>query len=255
VYQPWKFANVLAAYMLLEGAMGAMGGDDEEARANGPESVRERMFFGTIGPYMHVRVPFMGDDENPVYYKLGDYFPMASMTKGLPNGFMGQSWFPGGLTPSGPFVSGIAGLVLGVDPYTGKSIHQPTDTDWDKLWNATKFGYDIVTPPAVSSRNIRSVDALIEGKTGITGVEPSSLVLARMFGLKLYDFNVDEQAAINEVVIKRITRDFKAAMTKAKRDEMRKGYPDFEALDAELDALRERMEKEIEKAQGGAEEQ
>lgn len=254
VYQPWKFANVLAAYMLFEGAMGAMGGDDEEDRAKGPESIRERMFFGTIGPYMHVRVPFMGDDENPVYYKLGDYFPMAAMTKGLPNGFMGQSWFPGGLTPSGPFVSGIAGLVLGVDPYTGKSIHQPTDTDWDKLWNATKFGYDIATPPAVSSRNIGRVDDLLEGKTGITGVEPSSLVLARMFGLKLYDYNVDEQAAINEGNIKRITRDFKAAMTKAKRDEMRKGYPDFEALDAELDKLRERMEKEIEKAQGGAEE-
>jgi len=252
VYQPWKLANVLAAYMLLEAAMG--GGDDEELRKQGPESIRERMFFGTIGPYMHIRIPFMGDDQNPVYYKLGDYFPMASMTKGLPNGFMGQSWFPGGLTPSGPFVSGIAGMVLGVDPYTGKSIHKPTDTDWDKLWNVTKFGYDIVTPPAISSRQIGRVDDLIAGKTGITGVEPSPLVLARMFGLKMYDYNVDEQAAINEIVVKRIERDFKSAMTKAKRDEMRKGYPDFEALDTELDDLRKRMEKEIEKARGGAEE-
>lgn len=252
VYQPWKFANVLAAYMLLEAAMG--GGDDEELRKQGPESIRERMFFGTIGPYMHVRIPFMGDDQNPVYYKLGDYFPMASMTKGLPNGFMGQSWFPGGLTPSGPFVSGIAGLVLGVDPYTGKSIHKPTDTDWDKLWNATKFGYDIVTPPAVSSRQIGKVDDIIAGKTGITGAEPSMLPIARTFGLKLYDFNVDEQAAINEIVVKRIQRDFKSAITKATRDEMRKGYPDYEALDAELEDLRTRMEKEIEKARGGAEE-
>jgi len=256
VYQPWKMANVLGAYMLIEAAMGAAaGGDDEELRKQGPESIRERMFFGSVGPYMHVRIPFMGDDQNPVYYKLGDYFPMASMTKGLPNGFMGQSWFPGGLTPSGPFVSGIAGLVLGVDPYTGKSIHQPTDTDWDKLWNATKFGYDIVTPPAVSSRQIGKVDDIIAGKTGITGVEPSTLPLARTFGLKLYDFNVDEQAAINEIVVKRIERDFKSAMTKAKRNEMRKGYPDFEALDAELDDLRTRMEKEIEKARGGSEEQ
>ena len=252
VYQPWKFANVLAAYMLLEAAMG--GGDDEELRKQGPESIRERMFFGTIGPYMHVRIPFMGDDQNPVYYKLGDYFPMASMTKGLPNGFMGQSWFPGGLTPSGPFVSGIAGLVLGVDPYTGKSIHKPTDTDWDKLWNATKFGYDIVTPPAVSSRQIGKVDDIIAGKTGITGAEPSMLPIARTFGLKLYDFNVDEQAAINEIVVKRIQRDFKSAITKATRDEMRKGYPDYEALDAELEDLRTRMEKEIEKARGGSEE-
>ena len=252
VYQPWKLANVLAAYTLIEAAMG--GGDDEELRKQGPESIRERMFFGTIGPYMHVRIPFMGDDQNPVYYKLGDYFPMASMTKGLPNGFMGQSWFPGGLTPSGPFVSGIAGLVLGVDPYTGKSIHKPTDTDWDKLWNATKFGYDIVTPPAVSSRQIGKVDDIIAGKTGITGVEPSMLPIARTFGLKLYDFNVDEQAAINEIVVKRIQRDFKSAITKATRDEMRKGYPDYEALDAELEDLRTRMEKEIEKARGGSEE-
>lgn len=252
VYQPWKLANVLAAYTLIEAAMG--GGDDEELRKQGPESIRERMFFGTIGPYMHVRIPFMGDDQNPVYYKLGDYFPMASMTKGLPNGFMGQSWFPGGLTPSGPFVSGIAGLVLGVDPYTGKSIHKPTDTDWDKLWNATKFGYDIVTPPAVSSRQIGKVDDIIAGKTGITGAEPSMLPIARTFGLKLYDFNVDEQAAINEIVVKRIQRDFKSAITKATRDEMRKGYPDYEALDAELEDLRTRMEKEIEKARGGAEE-
>ena len=256
VYQPWKMANVLGAYMLIEAAMGAAaGGDDEELRKQGPESIRERMFFGSVGPYMHVRIPFMGDDQNPVYYKLGDYFPMASMTKGLPNGFMGQSWFPGGLTPSGPFVSGIAGLVLGVDPYTGKSIHQPTDTDWDKLWNATKFGYDIVTPPAVSSRQISKVQDIIDEKTGITGAPPSSLAIARTFGLKLYDFNVDEQAAINEIVVKRIQRDFKSAMTKAKRNEMRKGYPDFEALDAELDDLRTRMEKEIEKARGGSEEQ
>ena len=255
VYQPWKFANVLAAYALIEGAMGAAGGgDDDELRKQGPESIRERMFFGTIGPYMHIRIPFMGDDQNPVYYKLGDYFPMASMTKGLPNGFMGQSWFPGGLTPSGPFVSGVAGLVLGVDPYTGKSIHQPTDTDWGKLWNATKFGYDIATPPAVSSRQISKVDDILEGKTGITGAEPSALPIARTFGLKLYDFNVDEQAAINDIVVKRIQRDFKSAMTKAKRDEMRKGYPDFEALDAELDDLRTRMEKEIERARGGSEE-
>ena len=80
------------------------------------------------------------------------------------------------------------------------------------------------------------------------------LPIARTFGLKLYDFNVDEQAAINEIVVKRIQRDFKSAITKATRDEMRKGYPDYEALDAELEDLRTRMEKEIEKARGGSEE-
>lgn len=249
--QPWKIANIMMAYYLLEAAMsGAAGDDDEETRNSGPEYVRERMFFGAVGPYMHVRIPFMGDAENPVYYKLGDYFPLASMTKGLPNGFAGQSWFPSMITPSGPFVSTIAGIVLGVDPYTGKSIHQPTDTEWQKLWNTTKFGYDIFAPPSINSRQIARADDFFEGKTGITGSEPSGLVFARAFGLKMYDYNVVESAAIQEIAAKRVQREFKTAMTKAKQDEYRKGSPDYEELDRTLEDLQERMEKEMAKARG-----
>jgi hypothetical protein len=249
--QPWKIANILMAYYLLEAAMsGASDGDDEEIRKSGPETIRERMFFGSVGPYMHVRIPFMGDAENPVYYKLGDYFPVASMTKGLPNGFMGQSWFPSMITPSGPFVSVIASTVLGVDTFTGKSIHQPTDTGWEKLWNSTKSGYDIFTPPAISSRQISRATDFFEGKEGITGAPPSGLVLARSFGLKLYDYNVTEEEAKQELNAERVQREFKAAMTKAKRDEYRKGYPDYEALDKELEDLQERMEKEMAKKRG-----
>lgn len=249
--QPWKIANIMMAYYLLEAAMSSSAGDDdEETRQAGPAYVRERMFFGAVGPYMHIRIPFMGDAENPVYYKLGDYFPLASMTKGLPNGFAGQSWFPSMLTPSGPFVSAIAGIVLGVDPYTGKSIHQPTDTEWAKLWNTTKFGYDIIAPPSINSKQIARADDFFEGKTGITGSEPSGLVFARAFGLKLYDYNVVESETIQEIAAKKIQREFKTAMTKAKQDEYRKGSPDYEELDRTLADLQERMEKEMAKAQG-----
>ena len=250
VYEPWKFANVLMAYMVLEAAMGgAAGDDDEETRKGGPDSIRERM-FGSVGPYTHIRIPFMGDDQNPVYYKLGDYFPTSSFTRGLPNGMAGQSWIPASVTPSGPFVSAILGLVGGVDPYTGKSLHQPTDTEWQKLWTSTKFMYDVATLPMINSKNISKVNDMLDEKTGITGAEPSSLFLARAFGMKFYDFNEAEQAAINENAAKRIQSDFKAAMTKAKRDEYRKGYPDYEALDARLDDLRTRMEEELAKKRG-----
>jgi len=249
--QPWKIANIMMAYYLLEAAMSSSAdGEDEELRQAGPAYVRERMFFGAVGPYMHIRIPFMGDAENPVYYKLGDYFPLASMTKGLPNGFMGQSWFPSMLTPSGPFVSAIAGFVLGVDPYTGKSIHQPTDTEWQKLWNTTKFGYDIIAPPSINSRQITRADDFFEGKTGITGSEPSGLVFARAFGLKMYDYNVVESEAIQEIAAKKIQREFKTAMNKAKQNEYRKGSPDYDELDRTLADLQERMEKEMAKAQG-----
>jgi hypothetical protein len=249
--QPWRIANILMAYYLLEAAMSSSAGDDdEETRQSGPAYVRERMFFGSVGPYMHIRIPFMGDAENPVYYKLGDYFPVASMTKGLPNGFMGQSWFPSMITPSGPFVSAILGFVAGVDPYTGKSINQPTDTEWQKLWNSTKFGYDIIAPPSISSRQISRANDFFEGKTGITGSEPSGMVFARAFGLKLYDYNVIESETIQEIAAKRVQREFKTAMEKAKRDEYRKGSPDYDELDSTLESLQERMEKEIEKARG-----
>lgn len=250
LHQPWKIANVLAAYYLLDVAMASMAGDDdEETRKSGPKEIRERMFG--IGPYMHIRIPFMGDEENPVYYRLGDYVPMASAAKGLPNGFMGQSWIPGAVTPSGPIVSAIAGLVLGVNPYTGKSLNQPTDTEWQKFKNATKFAYDIIAPPAINTTQLKAVDNILDEKTGMTGAPVSNLPLARMFGLKLYDFNVTEAQAVQEVVSNRIEREFKDAMRKAKREESRRGYPDYDELDKTLEDLQTRMEKEMDKARGG----
>jgi hypothetical protein len=250
LHQPWKIANVLAAYYLIDVAMAsAAGDDDEETRKRGPKEIRERMFG--IGPYMHIRIPFMGDENNPVYYRLGDYVPMASAAKGLPNGFMGQSWIPGAITPSGPIVSAIAGLVIGVNPYTGKSLNQPTDTEWQKFKNAAKFAYDIVTPPAISSTQLKAVNDILDEKTGITGAPVSNLAIARTFGLKMYDYDVIESEAVQDVISKRVEREFKDAMRKAKREEERKGYPDYEALDKQLEDLQLRMEKELDKARGG----
>jgi len=249
MHQPWKIANVMMVYYLIDAAMAsAAGDDDEEKRKQGPEYVRERMFG--IGPYTHIRIPFMGDDKNPVYYRLGDYVPMASAAKGLPNGFMGQSWFPGALTPSGPMVSAVIGLVGGVDPYTGKSIHKPTDSDWDKFVNAGMFAYDIITPPAVSSKQLKSIVDIASEKTGPTGAPVSDLAIARTFGLKLYEFNVDEAAYYRSVEIRKLQRDYKAAMNKAAREEYRKGYPDRVALEKEISELRDRMMEAIDKARG-----
>jgi hypothetical protein len=254
LYQPWKLVNVLTAYYLLDVALSAMaGGDDEEARKKGPEWVRDRMFG--VGPYMNIRIPFMGDDQNPVYYRLGDYVPLASSTKGLPNGFMGQSWIPQALTPGGPFVSAILGWVGGVDPYTGKDIHKKTDTDFDKLWNITKFTYDLAMPPAVSSRQITKVQDIMDEKRGVTGVLPSGLPLARSFGMKFYDYNVAESEAVQSMVAKRIEREFKDEIRKLRRDEMRKGTPDFEGLNDAIQRLEKRMRDEITKARGGEREE
>jgi len=185
-----------------------------------------------------------------VYYKLGDYVPFASMTKGLPNGLMGQSWVPAAVTPGGPYLTAAAGLLFGVDPYTGKAIHKPTDSEWDKLLNSAKFSYDLAMPPAVSSRNIDKAVDIKDEKAGVTGAMPSNLVFARMLGFKAYDYDVDESMVIQDKVVKGIEKDFKAAMRKAKREEYSKGYPDYDALDEELEVLRERMERRIAEVRG-----
>ena len=91
----------------------------------------------------------------------------------------------------------------------------------------------------------------MDEKTGITGGPVSNLAIARTFGLKLYDYDVIESEAIQDIIAKRTERDFKDAMRKAKREEDRKGYPDYEALDKQLEDLQIRMEKEIDKARGG----
>jgi hypothetical protein len=67
----------------------------------------------------------------------------------------------------------------------------------------------------------------------------------------MYDYDVIESEAVQEVISKRVEREFKDAMRKAKREEDRKGYPDYEALDKQLKDLQIRMEKELDKARGG----
>jgi len=258
LHQPWKIANILAAYYLLDVALASMAGDDDdETRKALPEQMRERVFFGNFGPNMYIRIPFLGDSENPVYYKLGDYVPFMSMTKGLPNGIFGQNWIPGVVTPGGPFISAAIGFLGGVDPYTGKPIHQPTDTGLQKAWNAAKFGYDIISPPVVNSRNMTAAQEVMTGEQGITGItkSPGYLLARTLGGLKIQEYNVEESLAIQDLQIKKIEREFKSAMRRAEREALDDGTPDYEVLDKELDDLERRMQKRLDELQGLDEEE
>ena len=60
--KPWQLANVFIAYQMLDMVAAGLAGDDEEARKFGPERLDER----TFGFRTHIRIPFMGDDNNPV---------------------------------------------------------------------------------------------------------------------------------------------------------------------------------------------
>jgi hypothetical protein len=249
VTKPWAIVNMMASVMLMQAALG--GEEDDELRKQGPDYLRERSLFG-LGPYMHMRVPFVGDDQNPTYFNVGKYLPFLSLFQPAPgeSPFAGQSWLPGFATPGGPLVTLISAM-NGYDPFTGKPMHAPTDTEWDKLVTTGKAAYDTMAPPVVGTKFWGQIGQLKDGATGPTGIEKSSMFLARTLGgLGLYQFNTEEAAFYKSKELKEIKKDFKAAMTKAKREEYRKGYPDYEALDRELDDLRDRMQEALAKARG-----
>jgi hypothetical protein len=249
IERPWAMVNMIGAVALM-GA--AFDGDDEFWREQGPEMVRERAWWGA-GPHMFMRVPFMGTDEDPVFYNIGKSIPMMALFD-PPMGdtrLFGQSWVPGALTPGGPYSNLIAAMFFGIDPFTGKKLADVSDSDLNKLMKVGEAVYGTMAPSWGQPRFAGNITDLLESKSGPLGKEPNALFLARTLGgMSLYEFNRGETQFFNDLEVKKIKREFGALMNTAKREEYAKGYPNYEALDAELADLREKLEKRIAEIRG-----
>jgi hypothetical protein len=251
VHQPWKIANLMLAYAILEHVMQEVAGGDEEderLRRAAPEQFRERMFG--FGPYMHIRIPFLGSDKQPVYYKLGDYIPMSGLTRTQPNGLLGQDWFPSSITPTGPFVSTIAAAVLGVDPYTGRALSSPTDTNWEKFSDRAKaVGGQFVPQVGVDLLRWDRVDDIIKGRTD-KPANFEAMQMARWAGLKLYEFDVAESGAQQARAAKAIMTEYQTEIRKIARAEARYERPDWDSFNQRQAELIKRMTEKMAKAKG-----
>lgn len=251
VHQPWKIANVMLAYAILEHAFQeAAGGDeeDERLRKTGPEYIRDRMFG--FGPYTHIRLPFLGDDKNPVYYRLGDYLPWTSVARGQHNGFMGQEWFPSAITPTGPLVSTTIIALTGRDPYFGKELAPPTATQWEKLLASSREVAGLVLPPpAVDALRWDRIEDIAKGRTdkaeGFAAAQ-----IARWAGLKLYEFNEEKAGIAQARAVKAIMAEYKQEIGRLRRAEARFERPDWEGFARKQQELLERMQDEINNARG-----
>jgi hypothetical protein len=246
ITKPWTMINMMAALY----AMGMMG-DDEEWRKTGPKAVRERSLWG-MGPYKMIRIPFMGTDENPMYYNIGKSIPMMSLFE-PPQGkskLFGSEYIPGFLQPSGPYVTLLANTLLNVDPFTGKPIYNETDDSLDRVVKSGKAVWDTFAPSPLTFRTGGQISDFANDKVGPTGKPNDGLVFARLFGLSVYQYDRAETDFYQDAEVKKIKSEFKKEMNKAKRDEMSKGYPDYEAMDAELEKLNKRLEERIAKIKG-----
>jgi len=246
ITKPWTMINMMAALY----AMG-MFGDDEEWRKTGPKAVRESSLWG-MGPYKMIRIPFLGTDENPFYYNIGKSIPMMSVFE-PPQGkskALGQDWLPGFLQPNGPYVTLLANTLLNIDPFTGKPIYGETDDNLDKVVKSGKAVWDTFAPSPLTFRVGGQVKDYVQDKEGPTGKPNDGLAFARLFGLSIYQYDQDETQFYQDAEVKKIKSEFAKEMNKAKRDEMSKGYPDYEALDERLELLSDRLEERINKIRG-----
>jgi hypothetical protein len=254
VHRPWKLVNLYAGYWMIEAVMQAMAGDDDEEdaakRKVGPEWARERLLMG-YGPHASIRVPFLGDDENPVFYNLGKYMVPSSFGDRVPNGFMGISWWPSFLSPGGPFVTAAAVGIGGVDPFNGDPLAPPTANSWEAAKERLKYMQSMFVPnlPIVNTRETDKFIDVVSGRTDKTD-NYATLYFARLAGLRLNDYNVNEAAATQSRAAKAIMRDYKIEISKLRRAELRRENPDWDAFNKRQDELYERMQKEIDKAYG-----
>ena len=247
VTKPWKLAKLLTVWAMLDALMAGMAGDDEERRKAGDPKLQDRLLG--FGPNMHMRIPFLGEGDEAVYYRIGDYFPLATSFNGLPNGFAGLDWWPSAVNPSGPLISGIAILAGGVNPYTGQKLSGPTDNTMDAFAERMYALYDTMGVPALRSTNISTMmDMAFEGgKKDVMGRELSwtYLALAKVGGLKLVEHSDAKEATLRKIRASVIMKEFGQAISKAKRDAVKTGAVDFEALDAEILDLYTRRQEEI----------
>lgn len=251
VTQPWKLANVIAGYAIIAGML---EDDDDEVRKAAPEYLRDRAFG--VGTYMHLRMPFMGDAENPVYFNAGKYVPMFSlMAPGAgETKLAGQEWLPGFMNLGGP-IPGVIMALAEFDPFTGKTFKQPTDTQWDRLQNTSEAVWNLMAPTVASTKTWKEGKKIAAGENENPDASPATLFAARKFGgLGLYQYNVDTASEKQDKAAERVRGDFTTAMNKLKAEEMARGYPDYEAMDEMLEEYRARMEERLEEVNPSGEE-
>jgi hypothetical protein len=251
VHKPWKLVNLYAGLWMLDALTQAMtGDDDDELRESGPEWARSRMLFG-LGPHTHIRVPFMGDSENPVYYDIGKYITPSSFGDKVPNAFLGLSWWPSFVSPGGPFISSALAIVGGIDPYSGRPLSPPSDSDWEKLSDRLAYTQSLFAPnlPFLNARELEKAKTAFEATEG-RSENYSSLYLARTAGMRFYDFNVQGSLDQQDRAAAAVEREYKTEIGKLKRKQERLENPDWDAFYEREEELMMRMEKRIAEIRG-----
>lgn len=250
LFKPWKIATMSAAiYTLNALAYAITGADEDEERKKLPEYLRGNLFMMPGAP-QSLRLPFSVDGK-PVFWNVANFMPLGNFAQEARNGLFGLPW-PQGMMPSGPLWT-AAEIGLGYDSFTGKPINAPTDTNTEKFGNSMKQAWNAFTPnlPLPYNRQGDKFYDLLRSKHGITGGETDwGTSVLGMVGPKIVAVDETERSAQAGVQIRAIVGDYRRAIGKLAREEMRYGNPDMEKVHDGQAQLIADMLKKIRAAKG-----
>lgn len=230
LFKPWKLATIMSAvYGLNALGYAIAGGDEDDERRLLPEWMQGNLWL-MPGVPKAIRLPGHSGGD-PLFLNISNFMPLGDFLQESRIGLFGLPW-PQALMPGGPMLA-AAEIVLGYNSFTGQPISAPTDTPPEKAGNSLKYAWTAFSPniPLPLNRQGDKVYDLIRNKHGITGDEMDwGTTVLQMVGPKVYAINQQEAAAKLGLQIRGIVRDYRTAMVKAARDEMRYEAPDYDAM-------------------------
>ena len=246
VTKPWHAANVLITIQAMSLIAAEMGGGEEadkEARRRAGPDYDDTLFGIPFLPYTHIRIPFISNESDSYWFKMGDYFPVATSGKTRPIEFAGLDWFPSAAVPSSPALSWAIILLNGTDPYTGKDLDSDMDTNWERFKTRSAAMYDTMAPPMIRSKVLKrggTIDKIKYGGTGWVNNELSAPYMAMkdILGLKIGHTNIVSERESKAAQQRKIDRAYKDRWKNAQRD--------YHQLSAEYKEANPQLAKELE---------
>jgi hypothetical protein len=250
LFKPWKLATMWGVINALNALAYAVTGDDEdEERQALPEYMRGNLAFMFPTPKA-IRMPWSVDDK-PVFWNIANFMPLGDMMNESKTGIFGVPW-PQGMMPGGPLITATE-VAFGHNVFLNKPLHQPTDTMFEKVRDSLKFAWNAFSPniPLPLNRGGEKVYDLWREKHGITGSELDwGTNMLQMVGPKMVAIDVAERQTLQAREMVRISKDFRAGISRLARDEMRYANPDYEKIQDKQAQLIEEMMKRIAKVKG-----
>lgn len=188
VRRPWKYLPYyLVAYAIAQAIMSETGADKDDLKKLKkayPQWMQERGGMTLL--------PWKDADGRWQVADLGYTVPWGNFTDFYTQVSQGNARqaMEGLGVMSGPVPDIVSAFETGIDPFTGREIANPGDTDWQKAMSVIQYGYDIAAPSFFTDKGaLGKLHDAYTGKVDPRTGEPTltkTQAWLRAFGVSIY---------------------------------------------------------------------